>query len=45
VVDFIVIVADMVLNAFIQFKTIISGIQVNVIVFKRLPEKFDPDIV
>jgi hypothetical protein len=41
----VVIVADVVLNAFIQFKTIIGGIQVNVIVFQRPPETFDPDIV
>jgi hypothetical protein len=33
------------LNAFIQFKTIIGGIEVNIIVFQRPPETFDPDIV
>jgi hypothetical protein len=45
VVNLVVIVADVVLNAFIQFKTIIGGIQVNLIVFQRPPEPFDPDIV
>jgi hypothetical protein len=34
-----------VLNAFIQFKTIIGGILVNVILFQRPSEPFDPDIV
>ena len=41
----VVIVADVVLNAFIHFKTIIGGIQVNVIVFQKPPEPFEPDIV
>ncbi len=38
VMDFVDLVADVVLNAFIQFKVIIGGIEVNVIVFQRPPE-------
>ena len=45
VMYFVDLVADVVLNVFIQFKTIIGGIEVNVIVFQRPPEPFDPDIV
>ena len=43
--DFVVVVANVFLNAFIQFKTIIGWIEVNVIVFQRSPEPFDPYIV
>jgi hypothetical protein len=36
--------ADVVLNAFIQFKIIICVIQINVMVLQKPPEPFDPDI-
>ncbi len=45
VVDFIGVVANVVLNAIILWKNIISGIQVIVIVFQSPPEPFHPDIV
>ena len=42
---FIVIVGDVVLNSFLEFKTIICQIQINIIVFKILSELFDWDVV
>jgi hypothetical protein len=42
---FIVIVGDMVLNSFIEFKTIIGRVQVDEVVLDGFPEPFDPDIV
>ena len=42
---FVIVVGDMVLNSFIEFKTIIRRIQIDVIVFDRFPEPFDPDII
>ena len=42
---FIVIVGNVVLNAFIQFKTIICRVQKDIIVFDGLPESLDPHII
>lgn len=40
-----VIVADVVLNSFKKFRTIIGGMQVDVIVLDGFPEPLDPHIV
>ncbi len=45
VVDLVMIVVDVVLNAFKKFKAIVDGIEVYVIVFQRLPEPLYPDII
>jgi hypothetical protein len=39
------VVVDVVLNSFIKFKTIIDGIEIDIVMFERFPEPFYPDIV
>jgi len=42
---FLVIVGYVVLNAFIEFKTILCRVQVDIIILDGFPEPLDPDIV
>src|ERR1700710_1484711 len=42
---FVVIVGDVVLNSFIKFKTIISRVEIHIVVLDGFPEPFDPDII
>ena len=42
---FIFVAGDVVLNSFIEFKTIFGGVQADVVVFNRFPKTPDPDII
>jgi hypothetical protein len=42
--DFVVIVSNVGLNSFIEFKPIFCRVQIDIIVLDGFPKPFDPDI-
>jgi hypothetical protein len=45
VIYFLMVVVDVVLNAPSKLKTIIDGMQINIIVLQRFPKSFNPNII
>jgi len=45
VVDFVIVIGHVVLDALVKLKTVFSRVQVDVIVLDGFPESFNPDIV
>jgi hypothetical protein len=43
--NLLVVIVDVDLNSTIEFKSIIDGIKIDVIVFQGLPETLDPNVI